>query len=593
MRPTNRSLALTALVGALSLASQPSLAYGPDGHRTVGAIADELIKGTEAEKHVRELLHGDTLSHVSVWADCAKNVGKDFVYKPDARFPECNDFDSQKDWFQDFVKRNWDQCLPHGQAVGPQVCHAQYHFTDVSNLRNGYDVHDAGATPHDIVHAINAAIVVLRGQASPEPFNFIDKREALTVLAHYLGDEHQPLHVVAIYLGNAGQTLDPDGLAHFDDYSTAGGNHLVYGVKQNLHSDWDAVPTNLTKTDPHFSVLVDAARLVPRTSGDILSWSSQWATDTLTFGKPAFSGLSYQFKNKDNTGTYWSVSGNTAADYVANEAALKEVELERGGARLAQILQALWPDPPAPPQPHPTNPSDPKPYLQTTDLPAVKAWLPGQPASASAAQARDDAIFWSTRPHLTGARGRSAAEDDVWDPKQVIQRFAPSLGLQEVPTGKVSTLLNIITRAQLDAGNLVHPMKADVAAGGRLRPFVANPGTPTCLTPVDLAGHRDDDLVTFSLAQSGSYPSTHSLVGWFVGSLLAELAPEHGAATLARGLEFGDSRVVCGFHYQSDVDAGRLAAAALMARLHANDAFQADLAVARKELRDTLNEKVK
>ena len=49
-------------------------------------------------------------------------------------------------------------------------------------------------------------------------------------------------------------------------------------------------------------------------------------------------------------------------------------------------------------------------------------------------------------------------------------------------------------------------------------------------------------------------------------------------------IAFGDSRVVCGFHYPSDVVAGRLAAAALLARLHADPAFLKDLAAARREI---------
>lgn len=579
-----RTLARCVSLAFLSLCTAKALAYGDEGHRTVGAIADELIKGTAAEKQVKALL-GDTLSHVSIWADCARNVKADKQYHPNADFPDCNDFNGDKARFESFVRRNWDQCVPDPKNIGPQLCHAQYHFTDVSNLRAGYDVHEAGATPRDVVHAINAAIVVLRGQASPEPFDFADKREALTLLAHYVGDEHQPLHVAAIYLGDAGQVVDPNGLPHFDGYATAGGNHIVYGDKKNLHSDWDAIPPNLRATDPHFPAMVAAARLVPRTSGDILSWSAQWATDTLTVGKAAFNGLSFQFKETTAAGKYWSVSGNLASEYQASEATLKEVELEKGGARLAQILQTIWPDEPPPPV---ATSGDLKPYLQTSELPPVKAWLPAQPASASEAQSLDEAIFRGTRYLLNTARGRSAAEDDVWNPAQVIQRFAPSLGKETLSPDAVPTLLRLIARAQLDAGNLVGPMKQKVSGGGRLRPFVANPGTATCLTPVDLAGHRDDDLVTYSLAESGSYPSTHALLGWFVGTLLAELAPEHAQATLARGIEFGDSRVVCGFHYQSDVDAGRLAAGALTARLHANDQFVADSAEARKQLRAAL-----
>ena len=45
----------------------------------------------------------------------------------------------------------------------------------------------------------------------------------------------------------------------------------------------------------------------------------------------------------------------------------------------------------------------------------------------------------------------------------------------------------------------------------------------------------------------------------------------------------GQSRVICGYHWQSDVDAARLISAAVVARLHAEPAFQEQLAKAKKE----------
>jgi acid phosphatase (class A) len=59
-----------------------------------------------------------------------------------------------------------------------------------------------------------------------------------------------------------------------------------------------------------------------------------------------------------------------------------------------------------------------------------------------------------------------------------------------------------------------------------------------------------------------------------------------------RARSIGESRVVCGVHYVSDIEAGRDAGSVLVARLHASPAFQADLAKARDEIkaaRDTLH----
>ena len=45
----------------------------------------------------------------------------------------------------------------------------------------------------------------------------------------------------------------------------------------------------------------------------------------------------------------------------------------------------------------------------------------------------------------------------------------------------------------------------------------------------------------------------------------------------------GESRVICGYHFQSDVDAGRITASGAVARLHADEGFASQLAKAKKE----------
>jgi acid phosphatase (class A) len=82
----------------------------------------------------------------------------------------------------------------------------------------------------------------------------------------------------------------------------------------------------------------------------------------------------------------------------------------------------------------------------------------------------------------------------------------------------------------------------------------------------------------------GSYPSGHSAFGWAWALILSEISPEQTDALLARGLAFGQSRVICGVHWQSDVIEGRLIGAGTVARLHADPAFRADLEAAKAEL---------
>ncbi len=65
--------------------------------------------------------------------------------------------------------------------------------------------------------------------------------------------------------------------------------------------------------------------------------------------------------------------------------------------------------------------------------------------------------------------------------------------------------------------------------------------------------------------------------------LLSEINPDAQDDILKLGYEWGQSRVIAGYHWQSDVDASRLVAAAGYARLHTNDEFLADIAAARAE----------
>jgi acid phosphatase (class A) len=109
----------------------------------------------------------------------------------------------------------------------------------------------------------------------------------------------------------------------------------------------------------------------------------------------------------------------------------------------------------------------------------------------------------------------------------------------------------------------------------RPRPFLTEQG-PLCVTPSE------------SLARQGSYPSRHAGTGWLYGLLLGEIEPARADALIARGRAFGESRVVCGLHYQSDVDAGRLGATALVAALHGDAEFDADLDAARAEVASLL-----
>ena len=106
----------------------------------------------------------------------------------------------------------------------------------------------------------------------------------------------------------------------------------------------------------------------------------------------------------------------------------------------------------------------------------------------------------------------------------------------------------------------------------RVRPFVAH-GEVMC-TP-------DQDK---ELRADGSYPSGHTALGWAYALVLAQVDPGRADRFIVRGRAYGESRMVCNVHWHSDVAAGRDMGAAVVARLHAEPAFRADMEVARAEM---------
>ncbi|MFA9330620.1 S1/P1 nuclease, partial [Escherichia coli] len=80
--------------------------------------------------------------------------------------------------------------------------HNTYHFDDVALKRDRFDRSFQGTNDHDLIAAISAAIAVLADKPVPPPFpfSFKDKKEALLLLVHFIGDLHQPLHVGLVYL---------------------------------------------------------------------------------------------------------------------------------------------------------------------------------------------------------------------------------------------------------------------------------------------------------------------------------------------------------------------------------------------------------
>jgi len=81
----------------------------------------------------------------------------------------------------------------------------------------------------------------------------------------------------------------------------------------------------------------------------------------------------------------------------------------------------------------------------------------------------------------------------------------------------------------------------------------------------------------------GSYPSGHSTEGWLAAMVLAEINSENAEDLYARAYKYGQSRVITGYNWQSDVDAGSLVASTVYAYLHTCDEFLKMMDLAKSE----------
>ncbi|HLO96537.1 MAG TPA: S1/P1 nuclease [Burkholderiaceae bacterium] len=345
--PALSTLATALAVLALAIAPhQSARAWGATGHSTVGDVAAQLIKGTRAEREVARILGPVSLHDIAVWPDCVKGIdpAKDFRYTVTGKYAECAPFENRPEeeaLMRDYVRRNNEGCAPR---PGEESCHKQYHYTNPALERGRYKPGSVGTSDHDIVFAIEAARQRLAGGSVPGPFALQTEREALALLVHDLGDVHQPLHVGSVYLDEKGQRRDPDVQGDDPQARTIGGNALVVtgpaGPGGNLHAYWDNAPGKLSPEQ--LAALPAAARQVPATASHPAQWAALWASETMAEAEGAYAGLQFGERQSSLRGSRWVVT--LPADYETRSQALVRQQLARAGARLAQLLQTIWPD---------------------------------------------------------------------------------------------------------------------------------------------------------------------------------------------------------------------------------------------------------
>jgi acid phosphatase (class A) len=217
------------------------------------------------------------------------------------------------------------------------------------------------------------------------------------------------------------------------------------------------------------------------------------------------------------------------------------------------------------------QPADPAGYIDAGQF-DVRSVIEPAPSRGDPRYEADRAIFRATRA-LAGSERYALATNDVQTgAPAMLQDFSCAVGVTLTP-GNAPRLMQVSLRAARDTGAQVGRAKE---AFRHERPYVIDEG-PTCQAPAELFDVRANRA-------SYDYPSGHSTWGWTWALVLASAAPDRAQQVLERGRAYSESRVVCGVHNQSAVEAGMLAASATMAVVQATPDYQADLAAARLEL---------
>jgi S1/P1 nuclease len=349
------------------------LGYAPLGHEIIGAIADERLANTPTATKVYALLDGLTLEKASLIADEIKGWdSKGVDDQRSFRYSAHRNIDRQ---LRDFWRAN----QPTHETNSPAPSHHWFHYTDVpvipaQRYRDGI----AGRSKWDIVHMIPYCIDVLQGRVPEQNERKITRSVALILLAHYVADIHQPLHVGAEYFDQQGRPTDPD-----KDKSALpdeGGNTFTLELsdepprrrgirKKKFHGFWDydvvnalfpQVPATLPKKeleaqiDPLKHQLVhDMATHEPRnwqmpSNLSIDNYAEIWADEILPIARDAHARLEFRnvkaFFDSGRVVAAGEAIEKPAADrplYRAWATTVVRGELHKAGWRLADLLEKI------------------------------------------------------------------------------------------------------------------------------------------------------------------------------------------------------------------------------------------------------------
>ncbi len=189
-------------------------------------------------------------------------------------------------------------------------------------------------------------------------------------------------------------------------------------------------------------------------------------------------------------------------------------------------------------------------FLSVQEMPDVTTYLPPAPSVKDPIFINDSCVYAAGKKIRQTSRGHVAVADTSITLRYIMKRFGEAMQCDLTPEN-YPILSDLIFRTYTTARLCITKAK-DIYHRQRPYQYFGEP------TPVPNQEHADDWT---------SYPSGHTIRYWTTALLLASIDVEHQNDIYKTGYELGQSRTIVGFHYQSDIDAARLAAGTAFARL--------------------------
>ncbi|QIW09527.1 phosphatase PAP2 family protein [Francisella sp. LA112445] len=175
-------------------------------------------------------------------------------------------------------------------------------------------------------------------------------------------------------------------------------------------------------------------------------------------------------------------------------------------------------------------------------------------------------------------RLQEAIDDSNKSTQYFLKIFIDPMNISDKEKKEIKEAIkDIVTKVVLDSANSTAVAKEKY---NRVRPYYYY-GKSSC---------DGEDLS--SKKRELSYPSGHAIRGITVARVLAKILPnKYREQLFHRGIEYGNSRVICGDHWQSDIEASRVLSGFVMNALEQNNKYKISIKQAKQKVREIIDQK--